>query len=429
MFARYRLPEQVPARRLLAIGFVLALAAHSASPVAAAVGDLDDTFDDNGKMTLDFGAGDDFLWDVAIQSGDQKIVAVGQWAAGDAQWLILRLNPDGTPDATFSDDGFANLGFSTGDDYATALAIQTDGKIVVAGRASGSGGRFGIARFNTDGTLDSTFSSDGKTTTDFTTGDDIAWDVGIAADDKIVVGGRSAGSDPRFAVARYNPDGTPDETFSSDGKATANLTTGEDNGIALALYDSGKVVLAGYASGSGGQIGLARFRAGGTLDTGFSGDGKLTKNLTSGLEVAWGVAIQPGDDKIVVGGRTGGANSKFVALRYNVDGSPDNTFSGNGNFSVDITSFQDDAYDLVLQSDGKILLAGTADYEFFAVVRLTDTGTVDSSFAHGGTMIVNFTPGYDIATGIAVESDGDVVVVGSSSGGGGKASIARLLGT
>ena len=428
MFGRDLRPERVPGRRLIAVAFALVLLAQSASPAAAAVGDLDDTFDGNGKLILDLSVGDDFLWDVAIQPGDQKIVGVGRRDPTDADWVTVRLNTDGSLDNTFSGDGLAFVDFSTGEDAANAVALQADEKIVVVGRAGGMGGRFGIVRYNTNGTLDTTFSGDGKAATDFTSGLDFAWDVAIQPDQKIVVAGRTGGSDGRFAVARYNANGTPDTTFSTDGKATANLTPGEDNAIALALSTDGKIVLAGFASGSGGQIGLARFTANGSLDTGFSGDGRLLKNVTTALDVAWGVAVQPADNKIVVGGRTGGANSKFIALRYNVNGTPDNTFSGNGDVAIDITSFVDHAYDLVLQSDGKILLGGTADVEFYAVTRLTDAGVVDQSFAHDGTMIVNFTPGYDVATGLAVQADGDVVVVGSSSGAGGRISAARLLG-
>jgi uncharacterized delta-60 repeat protein len=299
-------PKKLLRRRpLVATGFALALFVQSVSPAAAAVGDLDDTFDGNGKLTLNLSGGSDVVHDIVVQPGDQKIVGVGAMNPGEQQFAIVRWNTDGTADATFGGgDGIVSTNFGTGAEAATAVALQADGKIVAVGAAPGSGGQFAIARYNTDGTLDATFSGDGRTTTNFTSGDDFAWDVEVQpADQKIVVAGRSAGTDPRFAVVRYNTNGSPDSSFSGDGKTTFNLTVGEDNATAVALQADGKVVLAGYASGSGGQVGLARLLANGSLDLAFSGDGRLIKNLTKGEDFAWGVAVQPGDQKIVLAGR------------------------------------------------------------------------------------------------------------------------------
>jgi uncharacterized delta-60 repeat protein len=274
------------------------------------------------------------------------------------------------------------------------------------------------------------FSGDGKTTTNFTTGSDFAWDVAIQpADQKIVVAGRTAGSDPKFAVVRYNTDGSLDGTFSGDGRATVNLTRGEDNGTALALQANGRIVLVGYASGLGGQIGVARLTASGLADTSFSGDGKLVKNLTPGEDFAWDVAIQPADQKIVLAGRSGQGAGSLVAARYNPDGSPDGSFSGDGVVAVGVTSFDDWANALALQTDGKIVLAGTSDGEFFVAARLTTAGTIDASFAHDGTAVVNLSSGPDFGRAVAIQADGGVVVGGQATGGGGKIALIRLLGS
>lgn len=412
---------------LLAIGLIL----QSAIPVAAAVGDLDDTFDGNGKLTLNLSGGDDFLYDILIQPGDQKIVGGGRIDPGEPQWLIARWNPDGSLDSTFGGgDGLVFTNFGTGEDSVSAVALQDDGKIVAVGDAPGAGGRFGVARYNADGTPDATFSGDGRTTTDFGAGYDFAWDVAIQpGDHKIVALGLTGGSDPRFAVVRYNANGSLDTTFSGDGKTTVNLTTGEDAGLALALQPDGKMVLAGYASGAGGQIGLARLRANGSRDTSFSGDGRLTKNLSRGEDAAWDVAIQPGDQKIVLAGRSGAGGGSFAALRYNPNGTPDASFSGDGVTMVNITSFIDVARGMALQPDGKIVLAGTADEEFFAVARLTTSGAIDNSFAHDGTAIVNLTAGSDGATACAIQADNGVVAAGWAAGQGGRIGMIRLLGT
>lgn len=416
-------------RPLLAVGFALFLVAQSVSPAAAAVGDLDDTFDGNGKLHLNLSAGSDHVRDVVIQPGDQKIVGVGRMDPGQPQFAIVRWNPDGSLDASFGGgDGRVATNFGAGEDSATAVALQADGKIVAVGEAPGSGGQFAIARYNVDGSSDATFSGDGRTTTNFTSGYDFAWDVAIQpADQKIVVAGRSAGADPRFAVVRYNTNGLLDGTFSADGKTTVNLTAGEDNATGLALQADGKIVLAGYASGSGGQFGVARLRTNGTLDPGFSGDGRLIKNLTKAEDFAWDVAIQP-DQKIVLAGRSGSGAGSLAALRYNPDGTPDTSFSGDGNVAVNVTSYDDRADALALQADGKLVVAGTADGEFFVAARLTSAGAVDSSFAHDGVAVVNLSSGADFGLAVAIQADGGVVVGGQASGSGGRVALIRLLG-
>jgi uncharacterized delta-60 repeat protein len=243
------------------------------------------------------------------------------------------------------------------------------------------------------------------------------------------VTGRSGSTDSRFGVVRLNTNGSLDGTFSGDGRSTVNLTAGEDTSTAVAIQANGRIVLAGYASGSGGQIGLARLRPNGNPDSNFSGDGWLVRNLTSGEDFAWDVAIQPSDQRIVLAGRSSAGAGSLVALRYNPDGSADNTFSGNGNVAINVTSYDDVASALALQQDGKIVLAGSADDEFFVAARLTSTGAVDQSFAHDGSTVVNLSSGPDIGLAVAIQADGGVVVGGFASGSGGRIGMIRLLGS
>jgi uncharacterized delta-60 repeat protein len=412
------------------MGLAVGLLVQSASPVAASAGELDDTFDGNGKLTLNVSSEFDELYEVAIQPGDQKIVAVGVSHPGDSEWIVIRLNPDGSLDSTFGGgDGIVTIDFSSGEDYANAVALQADGKIVAVGLAGGSGGRWGIVRLDTDGSLDSSFSGDGKAVRDFTSGQDVANDVAIQADQKIVISGYTGAADSRFTVARFTTGGSLDSSFSGDGIATANLTSGRDLSYGVGVDSNGKIAVGGYASGSGGQVGVARFRAGGSLDPSFSGNGWLTTNITSQFDIVFGLAVQP-DDKIVVAGYSGNANTKMLALRYNTDGTPDGSFSGNGNVTVDIdTELVDAAYSVALQDDGKIVLAGTHNFAFFAVVRLTSTGTLDSDFADDGLALANITTGFDVAYHVAIQADGAILAVGGSSGQGGRLSAARFLGT
>jgi uncharacterized delta-60 repeat protein len=410
------------------LGSVFMLGA--AMPVAAFAGELDDTFDANGKLAVNFSTGADWFSEVAVQPADQKLVAVGRMAPGDGEWLIVRFNPDGSLDSGFGGgDGIVHFDFSTADDFASAVALQADGRIVVAGLAGTSGGRWAVVRLNADGTLDSSFSGDGKQTLDLTTGYDVAVDVAVQpSDQKILVTGYIAGTDTPFTVVRFTTTGSLDSAFSGDGKATANLTSGRDSALQLAVDSGGRVVVVGYASGLGGQIGMARFQPGGSLDPTFSGDGKMTQNLTTASEAAFGVAIQPNDDRIVICGASGSTNQKMFAARYNGDGTPDTSFSGDGRIVIDITEFKDSASGLVLQGDGKIVLAGFANYEFYTIVRLTVAGSLDTAFGDDGVMFSNLSAGYDDALGVAIQADGAIVAVGESSGSGGRASAARFLG-
>jgi len=337
----------------------------------------------------------------------------------------------GDLDTSFGGDGRVTTDFTQGDDYAWAVAVQSDGKIVTAGQAGGSGGRFALVRYNTNGTLDSTFSGDGKLTTDFTSGDDGATAVAIQSDGKIVAGGWAAGSVERFAVARYNTNGTLDSTFSGDGKVITDFTSGDDFVFGVAIQPSvQKVVVAGRAGGSGGRFALARYNTNGTLDGSFSGDGKLTTDFTGGDDEAVGVAIQS-DGKIVAAGWAAGSVERFALARYNTNGTLDSTFSRDGKIITDFTSGDDFAVAVAIQSDGKIVAAGRAGGSGgrLAMARYTNTGDLDGSFSGDGKLTTDFTSGDDGAAGLAIQSDGKIVAAGWAAGSVERFALARYTAT
>ena len=219
------------------------------------------------------------------------------------------------------------------------MALQGDGKIVVVGFIGDSGGGdFALARYNTNGSLDTSFSGDGKQTTNFGGTDDGATGVAVQSDGKIVVvgGASGAGTGGRdFAIARYNPNGTLDTSFSGDGKQTTGFAGfGGANGVALQA--NGKIVAAGVgvSPGVGTAFGLARYNSDGSLDTSFSGDGKQTTDFAGGLAGATGVALQ-GDGKIVAVGEIIHSPGGFALARYNPNGSLDTSFSGDGKQTTD----------------------------------------------------------------------------------------------
>jgi uncharacterized delta-60 repeat protein len=213
-----------------------------ASPVLAAAGDLDSTFSGDGRVTTAFAGGADASG-VAVQA-DGKIVAAGaaDRASSDSRFALARYRPSGTLDPTFSGDGKVTTAFAGGPAEAFGVAVQQDGKIVAAGDSVQG---FALARYNTDGTLDSTFGGDGKVTTELAGG--IASAVAIQADGKIVAAGetRRASGDFLFALARYRPNGNLDTTFSGDGKVTTAFQGGLAQASGVALQQDGKIVAAG----------------------------------------------------------------------------------------------------------------------------------------------------------------------------------------
>ena len=241
----------------------------------------------------------------------------------------------GSLDTSFSGDGRATTDFSPGA-ICAAVAIQADGKIVVGGTSAWNSRNpmFALVRYNADGTLDTTFGGDGRVTTDFTPTEDGVYGVAIQADGKIVASGDAGvrSTDSRFAVARYNADGTLDTSFGGDGKVTTEFTPRDDPVAGLVIQTDGKILLSGGAGWNSfnPRIALARFNSDGTLDTTFGGDGRVTTDVTKGDEYANAVAVQA-DGKIVAGGFAPQAGSgSFALVRYASDGSPDPTFSGDG---------------------------------------------------------------------------------------------------
>jgi uncharacterized delta-60 repeat protein len=232
-----------------------------AHPVAAAEGDLDTSFDSDGKVTTDIGGIDNRARSVAIQS-DGKIVAAGYSNPGsNYDFTLARYNTDGTLDTNFDSDGKVTTAIGSGTDQAFSVAIQSDGKIVAAGYSNnGSNDDFALVRYNTDGSLDTSFDSDGKVTTAIGGSDDRAHSVAIQSDGKIVVAGHSDnGSNEDFALVRYNTDGTLDTSFDSDGKVTTAIGSASDFARSVAIQSDGKIVAAGRSTGSNDDFALVRY--------------------------------------------------------------------------------------------------------------------------------------------------------------------------
>jgi uncharacterized delta-60 repeat protein len=268
------------------------------------------------------------------------------------------------------------------------------------------GAAFSAAAQAAPGDLDLTFASGGKQRTDFGFGSSEAAATVLQPDGKIVAVGGVRGSGvpgdcgpSDFALARYNTDGSLDTSFGGDGRQTTDFG-GTDGAKGVALQDDGKIVVVGGGGGGCfGDFALARYNMDGSLDASFSGDGKL---LATDLGQANGVAVQD-DGKIVVVG------IGFLA-RYNSDGSLDTSFSGDGKLTTDFG-----AYGVALQGDGKIVAAGSGAGDF-AVARYNPSdGSLDTGFSGDGKQTADF-GGSDQANGVALQGDGNIVAVGVGFG-------------
>jgi uncharacterized delta-60 repeat protein len=300
---------------------------------------------------------------VAIDSVGRIVVAGYSSSNAGVDFAIARYNPDGTPDNSFNSTGKVLTNFG-GSDTATAVAIDFNDKIVVAG-SSNAGGTydFAVARYNVDGTLDTTFNGIGRVLTDFG-GGDFATSAVIQSDGKVVVGGLSdaSGLAYDFALARYNTNGSLDLTFNATGKVLTDFSgSGSvDRLEALAIQSDGKIVAAGDSFANGpSSFAVARYTTTGTLDGAFNGTGKVLTTFTSGNATAQAVTLQP-DGRIVAAGWFDDGNREgpdFALARYNTDGTPDRTFNVTGRAVTDFGGF-DIAYAVGIQADGKIIAAG-----------------------------------------------------------------------
>jgi uncharacterized delta-60 repeat protein len=376
-------------------------------------GSLDSSFDQDGRVITDVGGSGfyDEAYAVELQP-DGKIVVAGTSKVGsENDFSLARYNPDGSLDTSFDSDGKLTTDFG-GHDEAHALALQPDGKIVVVGQGStGTKLDFALARYNQSGSLDTTFDSDGKVTTDFGEDGENAWCVALQPDGKIVVAGQFGAY---LRMARYLSDGSLDTSFDGDGKVSF---LGVGTARAIALLPNGKILLAGSV---GGDFGLFRYNADGSLDTSFDTDGWVGTDFGGNGERANAMAIQS-DGKIVLAGKTptGFGGGDFALARYNPDGSLDTSFGAGGKLTTDLGGY-DEAYSLAIQKDGKIVAVGqhqAPNAVDFVMARYNSNGSLDSGFDGDGMVFTDMSNGgNDVANSVVIQPNGRILLAGFANG-------------
>ncbi len=309
-------------------------------------GSLDTTFGTGGIVRTSFAAypgKDAALSDIAIQS-DGKIVAVGgiyDYNEYESSFALVRYNTNGSPDTSFGTGGMVTTQFDSSENGASSVAIQSDGKIVAAGSSGNS--RFALARYNTDGSLDSTFGIGGKVVTSIGGNTAGASDIAIQSDGKIVAAGisYSSGNSYKFALARYNTNGSLDTTFGTGG-IVVTLVGESGYAEAVAIQSNGKIVVAGDSRiGNINNFALARYNTDGSLDTSFGTGGKILTPIGSGGAGARSVAIQPNGRIVAAGYSRNGTTNDFALVRYLGDSNTSRTqFDFDGDGKADISVFR-----------------------------------------------------------------------------------------
>ncbi len=400
----------------------------------AAPGDLDTNFAGTGELMTSFGFGDDIGKAAAVQL-DGKLVIAGYSDSGPSGGTIelVRFNTNYQSDSSFGVNGkVMTTGYSNA--AVSTMALQSDGEMIVAGYSIANGYQCStLWRYTTNGTVDASFGTNGAVVTDFGQSSVINR-AAVQPDGKIIaVGTVTVGGNSDFAIVRYNTNGTLDTSFGSGGKVTA-VAGGDAGGYGIALPGDGTILV----SGTGGfKFALLSYTTNGAVNTAFGGgSGQAVTNpgASGSLSTAYAVTIQPaglavGQNAQIVAVGTTEPTSGHIAIvvaRYNLDGSFDTTFGTNGTI---VKSFNtglgggDYANSVVATRGGisgntiKITVGGygtTSTNTFFELMRLTSAGTLDTTLNGTGLKTLQFGRGFDDQAAALVFQSGNLVLAGSS---------------
>lgn len=377
-------------------------------------GDIDTSYGSNrtGIVTAAIGRSNT-LTKVAIQS-DDKLLGAGVVTISSSGSGICRFNTDGSLDTEFNRTGYTQLNFGSRT-IITSVGLQKENLIIAGGYTIENGiTKFLLARCLTDGTLDTSFGKEGYVTTDIDGGSSIN-SIIIQPDDTIIAVGTAGQGTPGFAVARYNSDGSLDTTFGKAGVAQINpgyVSTAN----AVAVQNDNKIVVAGFAWNFESNVfALARFNEDGSLDTTFGEKGTVTTSVGYSSQIE-ALAIQE-DGSILVAGHTTDdyIHYSFALARYNENGNLDRTFNETG-IVINSLPYSSQLKALVLQREGTILAAG---YNFgartttFALTRYLNSGLIDTTFGTNGIVLTTIGANAQI-NGLAIQSDGNLLAAGTS---------------
>ena len=358
-------------------------------------GSLNTSFGSSGFVTINFGDLEDYGYAMAIQA-DGKIIATGSSNSSttDYAFSIARLNADGSFDNSFGNGGKVVTSIGIGAAEIFAVAIQSDGKIIAAGYSTEDfdiGTDFTIVRYNADGTLDNSFGTGGIVVTDISISEDQIYSIAIQSDGKILATGPTrnfADNVTSFGIARYNSDGSLDGSFGSGGIVTTSISGSRDDPYKVLITSGNKFIVAGRSvpNGSPNTVAIAKYNSDGSLDNSFGNAGIVSAIDDFGPVTA---ALQS-DGKIVVASSIDdNGTMDFALARFNADGTIDNSFGTGGVVSTNTSDLFGEIISLTIQSDGKIIAAGHSFEGDFQTGKITlarygTDGSLDNSFGDNG---------------------------------------------
>jgi uncharacterized delta-60 repeat protein len=380
----------------------------------AAPGDLDPTFGIGGKL-IDNITDWDTARAVAIQPDGKILVAGGGLPYPGGYLVLARYDSNGSPDLTF---GYQGKVLTSIDDFfeITSITLEPDGKIIAVGCGCDYGSNyFVVARYFPNGTPDTSFCTPGYGLVIDSMGEEgnNAVSVIVQPDEKVVVAGsaQSHHGSPRFLfLVRYESNGSHDVSFGVGGKVTTTIT-GNDGASSVAIQPDGKIIAAGWSLN---RFALVRYMPNGSLDPGFGLNGKVITKFESSAS-ANSVVLQPDGKIVAAGGNNDGSVFAFALARYQANGSLDPSFGSNGKVTTPILG-GGRANSIALQPDGKLLVAGSYPTNGdFVQVRYDRKGLLDRSFGGGdGIATADFDHSIDEAYGLALDSGGRAVVAGAT---------------
>jgi uncharacterized delta-60 repeat protein len=374
-----------------------------------------------------------------VIQADGKIVLAG--TASDLPTAVVgfgvaRYNADGSPDSAFGTSGRVLTRVGAATSGAHAVALQSDGRLVLAGSAfanSAGEGELAVVRYTSDGTPDPAFGVGGMVLTQIGSSSAEARGIAVQSDGRIVVAGTvfsNGATDDDFALARYEPDGTLDRSFGNDGILTTDFgaaASGTPDRLATVLIQpDGKIIAVGSSGGHQGKFAIARYTSNGALDQAFGTGGKIVSDL-EGSAQAYAAAGEPGGKIVVAGGLGSADNVAFVLARYTSDGNLDTGFGSGGIVTTSFDGGGSGARALTIRDDGKILAVGSgygpgagaaaANAQQpvnggFAAARFLPDGTRDTQFGMSGTVVITVGDAGSMPAALGVQADGKLVAAG-----------------
>ena len=383
-------------------------------------GDLDTSFNGNGVVIGNYTEDNNSADAMVIQADGKIVVAGGTGIASSIEIGVSRLNTDGTVDTTFGTDGVTIINSGWIKSFVYDMDVQPDGKIVLAGyRWNNETGDFLMVRLNEDGSLDDSFGTNGVAIID--NGEtEVAESFTILPDGKFIISGYVFDD---FTMVRINNDGSVDTTFGNNGWVRTEFGDSSSYSFVTTVNADGRIVLGGMALSfdNGYQYAAAAYNPDGSLDTSFGTDGKVMFNVGDNNDFGKSI-IQLEDGKILFGGHsyydTAPLRYELAIVRLNADGSFDTSYGNNGIFKTRLVA-NGESYlaDMVLQPDGKLVITGTANESgvySYGITRVTADGQLDTTFGENGKVVSYIDINDSESFNIALQTDGKILVSGDT---------------